>query len=113
MARHGVTRPGPADYEGVDMQQPTDPRLRQAAFQPGWLPLPEPPAKRSNAFLRGLTIVALGLAGAVGGFAVPVLLPVILFDVQAPDLGLGWLVPIWLGLAGGIWFGVRITSRNR
>jgi uncharacterized RDD family membrane protein YckC len=90
------------------MQQPTDPRLRQAAFRPGWLPLPEPPAKRGNPFLRGLVIALC----AVGGLLAPILALPILFDTQ-PDLGLVWIIPMWFGLAGGIWFGVRVTSHKQ
>jgi len=59
---------------------------------------------------RALLVTVLAIAGAVGGLVVPVLVPAILFDVQAPDLGLGWLVPMWLGLCLGIWLGVRMTS---
>jgi hypothetical protein len=92
------------------MQQPTDQQLRQAAFRPGWLPLPEPAAKRGSPLLRGLAVVALALVGAFLGMVIGVEFGMWISEAAGVVL---MFAGAWLGLAGGIWLGVRATSRKR
>jgi hypothetical protein len=92
------------------MQQPTDPRLRQAAFQPGWLPLPEPPTKYGNPFLRGLAVVALALVGAILGMFTGAGFGVWISTAAGIVL---MFAGMWLGLAGGIWFGFWLIGRRQ
>lgn len=92
------------------MQQPNDPRLQQAAFRPGWMPLQEPPPpRRRGGFGRAVAVVALALLGAFLGMVTGSLA-----FAWSPEISVvAMLAGMWVGLAGGIWFGVAMTSRAR
>jgi hypothetical protein len=85
------------------MQQPSDPPYRQP-------PIRQAPTRRGGA--AGIAIAAFAVLGAILGLMAPPFLFAVLTGRQAPSLGLGWLIPMWLGLCGGIWFGFWVTRRR-
>jgi hypothetical protein len=68
--------------------------------------------------LRAIAVVALALAGSLLGAVVGLVLPGFTYAVLTgqglgPGLNkLAMLIGLWLGLVGGIWFGIHITSRQ-
>jgi hypothetical protein len=76
--------------------------------QPTWPPAPyQPPARRR----RGPAVVVFALLGALVGMVAPSFLFAVLTGQPNPFGIIGMLAGMWLGLAGGIWFGVRTTRR--
>ena len=87
------------------MQQPTG--------QPNWpTPQPIPPpiaGRRPGGWKRGLIITALAVVGVVAGGMIGSS-----FVLVNEALGVVlMMVGLWVGLALGIWFGVKLAARPR
>ena len=87
------------------MQEPT-------RTQPGWDQPPLRPAKRPGGARRGLAVTVLAILGAFLGMLMPSFLFTVATGRPSPLGVVAMFVGLWLGLAGGIWFGVRVTGRT-
>jgi hypothetical protein len=77
--------------------------------QPTWPPAPyQPPPTRRR---RGPAVVVLALLGALVGMVAPSFLFAVATGQPSPFGALAMLAGALVGLAGGIWFGVRTTRR--
>lgn len=80
--------------------------------QPNWpAPQPLPPPRRRRGFLSVLAILVCAAAGTILGGMLGSMSVVLGVDISVGPVFM--LAGMWIGLALGIWFGVKITSRPR